>query len=75
MRCNLQYLLVDCIFSVDTASSPKVQKLALEERDTMLGTIYRQPRVLVLRHNTQKNNQGAEVVIYTIKKYVFCYLD
>uniref|UniRef100_A0A1B6LW68 Uncharacterized protein n=1 Tax=Graphocephala atropunctata TaxID=36148 RepID=A0A1B6LW68_9HEMI len=54
-------------FEIEPSGAPKPQKLTLE-RDAMIGIIYEQPRVLVLRHQSSKTSQGAEVVIYTIKK-------
>lgn len=56
----------ECV-AVETAGMPKVPQ-KLEERDAMVGIVYSQPRVLVLRHQSSKANTGAEVLIYTVSK-------
>ncbi|XP_054280690.1 regulator of MON1-CCZ1 complex-like [Macrosteles quadrilineatus] len=55
-------------FEVEMSGVPRSQKLVVEERDAVVGIVYGQPRVLVLRHQSTSNHQGAQVFIYTIKK-------
>jgi hypothetical protein len=63
----------DFILSVELPSIPKTPpKLCLLERDVTLAMVYGQACVIVLRHQPARVDRGpgAEVLIYTMEKFV-----